>query len=92
MQLHWTERAYADLKRLHDFQAERDPLSAAIWAERLANAPCKLLLQPRQGVRVKAYAPREVRRLLVGPYEVHYQIVREDIFVLALWHTRELRP
>lgn len=92
MQLHWTQRAYVDLQRLHDFLAERDPLAAAVAVDRLTSAPETLLLQPRQGQRLKAYAPREVRRLLVGPYELHYQIMRDQIFVISLWHTRERRP
>jgi len=92
MQLQWSRRAYVDLQRLHDFLAEKDPLAAALTVERLAAAPEVLLLHPRQGQRLKAYAPSEVRRLLVGPYELHYQIVRDQLYVLSLWHTREWRP
>jgi len=92
MQLHWTQRAYADLQRIHHFLAEHDPLAAAVAADRLAAAPEALLLQPRQGQRLKAYAPREVRRLLVGPYELHYQVEADQLYVLSLWHTRERRP
>lgn len=92
MKLHWTQRAFADLQRLHDFLAESDPLAAALTVDRLSAAPDGLLLQPRQGQRLKAYTPREVRRLLVGPYELHYQIVRDQLRVLSVWHTRERRP
>ena len=92
MQLHWTQRAYTDLQRLHEFLAEHDLLAAAVAVDRLSAAPEALLLQPRQGQRLKSYAPREVRRLLVGPYEMHYQIIRDQLYVLSLWHTRERRP
>jgi hypothetical protein len=32
-----------------------------------------------------------VRRLLIGHYEMRYEIRRETIVVLRVWHTREDR-
>jgi hypothetical protein len=37
------------------------------------------------------FEPREVRRILVGRYEMRYEIESDSIFVLRLWHTREQR-
>lgn len=38
------------------------------------------------------FAPREVRYILVGDYEMRYEIsANEDIWILRLWHTREFR-
>jgi hypothetical protein len=38
-----------------------------------------------------SYTPREVRRILVGHYELRYEIANGEIFILRLWHTRERR-
>lgn len=37
------------------------------------------------------FEPRDVRRILVGEYEVRYEILDASINVLLLWHTRENR-
>lgn len=34
---------------------------------------------------------REVRRILVGEYELRYEIRDSIVYVLRLWHTREDR-
>jgi hypothetical protein len=54
-------------------------------------APTKLLGHPRLGERLDEFAPREVRRFLVGHYEMRYEINGSVIYVLRLWHTREDR-
>ena len=35
--------------------------------------------------------PREVRRILVGHYEMRYEIRGSEIYILRLWHRREDR-
>jgi len=46
---------------------------------------------PRLGESLEEFAPREVRRILVGHFEMRYEIVESVIYVLRLWHTREDR-
>jgi hypothetical protein len=50
-----------------------------------------LLEYPRLGEKLVAYEPREVRRIIVGNYEMHYEIAMGTIFMLRLWHCRENR-
>ena len=57
----------------------------------LATAPSGLLANPRIGERLDEFEPREVRRILVGHYEMRYEIQDSTIYVLRLWHTRENR-
>jgi plasmid stabilization system protein ParE len=47
--------------------------------------------QPRIGEKLEQYEPREVRRILVGRYEMRYEVPAPSIFVLRVWHTREHR-
>jgi hypothetical protein len=43
------------------------------------------------GEQLFQFEPREVRRILVGQYELRYEIVDETLHVLRLWHTHEDR-
>jgi hypothetical protein len=40
---------------------------------------------------LEEFEPREVRRILVGKYEMRYEIQESTIYILRLWHTREDR-
>jgi hypothetical protein len=57
----------------------------------LTGAPTSFLTNPRIGERLEEFEPREVRRILVGHYEMRYEIKESTIYMLRLWHTREDR-
>jgi len=57
----------------------------------LIDAPDRLLDHPRLGERAPRYLDREVRRLLVGDYVMHYEITQETISIIRVWHMREDR-
>lgn len=82
MELKWTSKALSDLVRLYEFLT---PVSKP------AAAPTTLLKNPRIGERLFEFEPREVRRILVGHYEMRYEIQESTLYVLRLWHTREDR-
>lgn len=91
MRIVWTDKASGDLARLHDFLASVAPDAAVRTTQRLRAAPRRLVEFPRLGERIDAYDPREVRRILVGNYEIRYEIADPTIIVLRLWHMREYR-
>lgn len=91
MQLRWTRKAVSDLERLYEFMAPVSPDTAARTVQMLARAPDTLLSNPRLGEQLFQFAPREVRRILVGHYELRYELSGETLHVLRLWHTREDR-
>ena len=91
MRIQWTEHALSDLTRLYDFLAIRNPEAAVRTVRSLAHAPARLLENVRIGQRLNEFEPREVRRILIGEYELRYEIQGSDIYVLRLWHTREDR-
>tara|TARA_R100000900_G_scaffold22441_2_gene17915 strand:+ start:131391 stop:131669 length:279 start_codon:yes stop_codon:yes gene_type:complete len=90
-ELQWSRRALADLQRLYDFLERDSRLAAARTVQSLARAPERLRENPRLGEQLFQFAPREVRRILVGRYEIRYEVQTESIIVLRLWHTRENR-
>ena len=91
MELKWTSKALSNLARLYDFMAPVNKPAAARTVQALATAPSALLANPRIGERIEEFEPREVRRILVGHYEMRYELTETTIYVLRLWHTREDR-
>jgi plasmid stabilization system protein ParE len=91
MQLKWTSKALADLARLYEFLAPVNRSAAARTVQSLTLAPTMLLDNSRIGERLEEFEPREVRRLLVGHYEMRYELQESIIYILRIWHTRENR-
>lgn len=91
MELKWTNKAVADVARLYEFLAPVNRGAAASTVQALTSAPTNLLTNPRIGEKLEEFEPREVRRLLIGHYELRYEIQESTIYVLRLWHTREDR-
>lgn len=89
--LRWTEEAVDDLARLHDFVAIHNPQAALRIVTILRNSVRQLPAHPRLGTRLPGFDAREVRRLVVGDYEVRYELARSAIHVLRFFHAREDR-
>jgi plasmid stabilization system protein ParE len=91
MTIKWTSKALSDLVRLYEFLAIKDRAAAARTVQSLSAAPDRLLDQARIGEKLEEFDPREVRRIVVGRYEMRYEIQESVILVLRIWHTREDR-
>lgn len=91
MTLRWSNRAISDLSRLRDFLAFRHPEAAARVVVALVDAAVRLVDHPGIGERLSQFESREIRRVLVGGYELRYEIIASEIYVLSLWRSRESR-
>lgn len=91
MKLTWTSKALSDLARLYEFLALVNKPSAARTVQKLTAAAAKLAANPRIGEKLEEFEPRDVHRIIVGHYEIRYEIRDATIYVLRLWHTREDR-
>ena len=91
MFLLWTTKAEADLIRLHEFLDPVNPDAAARVVQQLVAAAGTLLIHPHLGRSMTQVLPDEVRRLIVGDYEMRYLVTKESLTILRLWHTREDR-
>lgn len=89
--LKWTSKAHADIVRVHDFLQPVNPIAAGRVVRQLVAGIKRIPTHPRLGARLSEFNPREVRKLLVGDYEVRYAILDTDIYVLRIFHTREDR-
>ena len=91
MKINWTSKALSDLVRLYEFLAVKNKQAAAHTVQSLSAAPDRLLDQARIGEKLDEFDPREVRRIVIGRYEMRYEIQDSIIIVLRIWHTRENR-
>ncbi|MBL4940143.1 MAG: type II toxin-antitoxin system RelE/ParE family toxin [Colwellia sp.] len=91
MEIKWTSKAISDLSRLYSFLSLVNKQAAANTVQSLTETPNKIIHQPRIGERLDEFEPKEVRRLLVGHYEMRYELTRDTFYVLRIWHTRERR-
>ncbi|WP_213539531.1 type II toxin-antitoxin system RelE/ParE family toxin [Nitrosospira sp. NRS527] len=89
MTLKWTVSAERDLARLHALLAPVNSKVAAKVVKQLVAGVQQLLAYPQIGVPLDEFAPRDVRRVIVGDYEVRYEVVDSMIYILRLWHARE---
>lgn len=90
-QVEWSAKAIADLDRLFLFLAQANRRAAAKALQMLVKAPDKLVEHPRLGERLEEFSPRDVRRILVGSYELRYELTESIVYVLRVWHGREDR-
>jgi plasmid stabilization system protein ParE len=70
VKIRWTGKASSDLLRLHQHLSAVAPDAAARIVQQLARAPDRLFDYPRLGEKLEAYEPREVRRIVIGSYEM----------------------
>ena len=91
MEIKWTSKALSDVTRLYEFLAVVNKPVAARTVQSLTQSPSVLITNPRIGEQLFQFEPREVRRFLVGEYELRYEIRDANIFVLRVWHTKEER-
>jgi len=87
----WQPPALLDLARVYNFLAPVNPRAAKAVLNQLKTAPRMLRTQPRLGSPLTEFSPREVRRLIVGDYELRYEFKADTVHILRLWHCREDR-
>lgn len=91
MKIVWTTRATGDLVRVGNFLDDVAPKAAMAAKARLSAAALRLADFPRVGRRIAEHDVGEVRRLIVGNYEMRYEVRAIEVRILRIWHTREKR-
>ena len=93
MRVKWTSSSLEDLVRLHAFLQPVNSQAAKAVVSKLTTG-AKRLEQHfiRIGSPLTEFAPRDVRRLIIGDYSMRYELVDDVVFILRLWHfLREYR-
>lgn len=78
MEVRWTTKS---LERLHECLQPRDAAAATRTVQMLTAAPAMLLSNPRIGRRLETPERHEVRRLLMGTYELRYEMGVDPQFI-----------
>lgn len=91
MKIRWSRQASDDVGRLYDFMAGFSPEAGARVARMLLEAPNVLLDHPRFGERIPIDNELEVRRMIVGDYEIRYALHADVIHIVRIWHCKEDR-
>ena len=91
MALRWTTSARADLVPLHEFLQPINPRAAALAVRHIVAGARRIPGRPRLGQGLREFTGREARRLLIGEYELRYEVAGRGVFVLRIFHTREDR-
>jgi plasmid stabilization system protein ParE len=96
LKLVYAPEAVADLRRLRDFVAAKNPLAARRIAKSLREGIKRLKQFPQMGRRVQqasdALAPEEIRDWVTGDCVARYVLLEDMIVILRVWHQKENRP
>ena len=91
MKLSFTPEAVVDLSRLRAFIESKNPIAAQRIANELLKGIEKLKIFPEIGLKVvRAPQPHLIRDLFVGNYTIRYLIGDNEIYVLRMWHGKEI--
>ncbi|TNC81517.1 MAG: hypothetical protein C9356_07935 [Oleiphilus sp.] len=91
MKIQYSPEAVDDLIRLREFIAAKNPYAAKHVAQKLLSGIEKLKVFPEIGLSVQqSQDPEKIRDLFVTNYTVRYLIGQETIFILRVWHGKEI--
>jgi len=92
MRVHWTDRAKARLRHIHDYIAEDSAKTALKVVDRMTARSKQIAELPYSGRRVREYSGNDIRELLEAPYRIIYKIKSDQIDVLTVMHYRQILP
>ena len=86
MKFRWTRIALQDLRRLHEYIAEDNPLAASRMVARIQDATQRLKKHPQMGRSWRVQGTREL--VIAGsPYIVVYILGDSEIQIVAVIHS-----
>lgn len=92
MKLSYSHEAIADLIRLREFIATKNPEAAQNIARSIQKGITQLKTFPFLGVEVQqAPNPEMIRDLIMGHYIARYLVHAKQIYILRIWHHKEER-
>ena len=89
MQVRFADAALDDIEAIRTYIAQDNPVAASRVAVAIVAAADRLAANPRRG---RVGAKSGTFELVVRPYVLVYEIGREDLLVLRVWHGRQRRP
>jgi len=91
MKVKYSPESIDDLQRVVEFVEAKNPFAARRIAIDLQEGINKLKQFPNVGLPVlKASDPEHIRDLYLGNYTVRYLISHEILYILRIWHNKEI--
>ena len=91
MVIKWTTSAERDLVRVYEFLAITNSNAAIQVIQLLIQGVEEIQCFPQLGIKLSDFEDRDVRRVIIGNYEIRYELTDKVIYILRLWHFREDR-
>jgi plasmid stabilization system protein ParE len=91
MKLQWSRPALADLTRLHAVLSPINAEAATATVRMLRATAERLRDVPHIGEEIGSFDGYPSRRLVVGTYELWYEVHPSTVVILRVWHTRQRR-
>lgn len=92
MRLFYSPESIEDLRRIREFIEIKNPKAAQKIAASILKGIKQLKSFPYLGVEVtQAPNPDMIRDLIIGNYIVRYLVNGEEIYILRVWHHKEIR-
>ena len=89
----WTQSALDDLAGIQDYISRDSVYYAERFVDDIFASVDRLKLFPRSGRKVPERNSTDLREILFGSYRVIYKIKDEDVFIIAIVHSkRNYRP
>ena len=91
MKIQYSPESVEDLIRLREFIETKNPHAAKRIANELTQGIEKLKVFPKMGITVRrSQEVVNIRDLFVSNYTVRYLIGEDTIFILRIWHGKEI--
>ncbi len=92
MKVYWTDAAVADLHAVEAYISRHSPRYANAMVHRIIDRTDSLVQHPLIGSLVPEYETESLRELLETPYRIIYQVLSEQIHVIAVLHAARRLP
>lgn len=92
MRVHWTNTALEHLLSIYEYIGQNSSVYADRTVDRLTSRSEQIGAFPESGRRVPEYDRKDVREVLEKPYRIIYRIKKEQIDVLAVFHSAQQLP
>lgn len=92
MKVKYAKEAVSDLIRLRAFIEKNNPDAAGRISRKLIDGISNLARFPEMGVEVESAPDPEIMRdLYILDYHIRYLVLQKTIYILRVWHHKELR-
>ena len=92
MRVRWAHTAIGHLASIYDHISQDSPRYARRMVDRITSRSQQIAAFPQSGQMVPEYQDPDIREVIEGSYRVIYEVVANEVRVLAVIHGARLLP